>query len=113
MNTQVRLGLVATLGVVAMLAISSCNKPQMASGIPSTVTQPSIETTDSEVTTMVKTALLRDPNIKMFDIAVATIKGDVRLTGVVDSKGQIDEVIKLARGIEGVHSIHDELSVKK
>jgi osmotically-inducible protein OsmY len=65
------------------------------------------------VTTKVKTALHSDELVKSFDIAVVTLKGDVRLTGAVDNQVQLDHIDKLVRSIEGVHSIHDELTIKK
>jgi len=68
---------------------------------------------DAIVTTKVKTALLEDVNVKSFDISVVTLKGDVQLSGFVDNQGQIDQAVKVARGVEGVHSIHDELRVKQ
>lgn len=71
------------------------------------------EVSDGQVTENVKTALLLDEKIKDFDIAVVTLKGDVRLTGFVDTQSQIDNVTKLVRNAEGVHSIHDELSINK
>lgn len=72
------------------------------------------ETTDDIlVTGRVKTALLDDAMIKSFDISVATKKGDVRLTGFVDNQAQIDRSIAVARAVQGVHSIHDELQIKK
>lgn len=68
---------------------------------------------DADVTAKVKAALLDDANSKGFDIAVATLNGDVRLTGLVDSQSQIDHVIGVASSVKGVHSIHDELGLSK
>jgi hyperosmotically inducible protein len=51
--------------------------------------------------------------LKGFDIQVVTLKGDVRLIGVVANQAQVDEAIKIARAAEGGHTIHDELTVKK
>ncbi len=67
---------------------------------------------DQQVTSRVKTALENDGNYKTLDIQVITLKGDVRLVGVVDNATQRDEAVKLVRGVEGVHSIHEELRVK-
>jgi len=47
------------------------------------------------------------------DITVVTTKGDVRLTGILDSQAQIDEAIRIARAVNGVHAIHHELTIKK
>ncbi len=68
---------------------------------------------DGIVTAKVKSALLADPGIKSFDIAVATRKGEVQLSGFVDNQAQIDRAIEIARGIEGVQNINNEMSIKK
>lgn len=68
---------------------------------------------DGIVTAKVKSALLADPGIKSFDIAVATRKGEVQLSGFVDNQGQIDRAIEIARGIEGVQNVNNEMSIKK
>ena len=68
---------------------------------------------DVVVTTRVKTALLADASIKSLDITVVTLKGDVQLSGFVNDQNQIVQAVRLARGVEGVHSIHNELMVKK
>jgi osmotically-inducible protein OsmY len=96
-----------------IVATTGCNKTQESSASVGSESSMGSEIKDSEVTVKVKTALLADENTKAFDIAVVTTKGDVRLTGVVDSQNQIDQVDKLVRSIEGVHSIHDELTIKK
>ena len=68
---------------------------------------------DGIVTAKVKSALLADPGIKSFDIAVATRKGEVQLSGFVDNQAQIDRAIEIARGIEGVQNVNNEMSIKK
>lgn len=68
---------------------------------------------DGIVTAKVKSALLADPGVKSFDIAVATRKGEVQLSGFVDNQAQIDRAIEIARGIEGVQNINNEMSIKK
>ena len=71
------------------------------------------EVKDGEVTARVKKVLLLDDKIKHLNIAVATLKGDVKLIGFVDSQSQIDYLDKLVRNVEGVHTIHSELSIKE
>lgn len=125
MNT--RLGFAQAAIAVATLSVTlaGCNKPATTSPAPgsSATSAPAAEANassasgsnvaDGDVTTNVKTALLKDDRLKAFDIGVDTQKGDVRLSGTVDSQAQVDEVIKLARATDGVHSIHDELTVRK
>lgn len=68
---------------------------------------------DSVVTTKVKTALLGDDQVKSRDIAVVTLKGEVQLSGFVDSQKQIDRAVVVATGVEGVTRVNNEMSVKK
>ena len=68
---------------------------------------------DGIITTKVKSALLADPGMKSFDIAVVTRKGEVQLSGFVDSQSQIDQAVAITHKIEGVTSIGNEMSIKK
>jgi len=68
---------------------------------------------DGVITTRVKSALLADPSIKSFDIAVATRSGAVQLSGYVDSQVQIDQAIALTRKVDGVNRVDTEMSIKK
>jgi len=68
---------------------------------------------DGIVTAKVKSALLADPSVKSFDIAIATRKGEVQLSGFVDNQAQINRAIDIARGVEGVQRINNEMSIKK
>ena len=68
---------------------------------------------DGIVTTQVKAALIADEKVKSSDIAVVTRKGEVQLSGFVDSQTQMDRAILVARGIEGVATVSNEMSLKK
>lgn len=68
---------------------------------------------DGIITAKIKSALLADPNIKSFDIAVVTRKGEAQLSGFVDNQTQIDHATGLARAVDGVKSVTNEMSVKK
>lgn len=68
---------------------------------------------DSVITTKVKTALIADTSIKSLDIMVATRMGEVQLSGFVNNQGQIDRAMQVARGIEGVTSVGNDMSIKK
>ena len=68
---------------------------------------------DSIVTTQVKSALLADANVKSLDIAVVTRNGEVQLSGFVDNQGQIDQAVKVAKGVAGVQNVSNQMSVKK
>lgn len=68
---------------------------------------------DTVVTARVKTAFSKDDGIKGADIAVETRKGEVVLSGFVDSGTQIDRAMILAKTIEGVQTVRNDLEVKK
>jgi len=68
---------------------------------------------DGIITTKVKSALLADPSVKSFDIAVVTRKGEVQLSGFVDNQAQIDLAVALVSKVEGVARVDNELSIQK
>jgi hyperosmotically inducible protein len=68
---------------------------------------------DGIITTRVKSALLADQSIRSFDIAVVTRTGAVQLSGYVNSQVQIDHAIGLARKVDGVMRVDNEMSIKK
>ena len=67
---------------------------------------------DSVITTKVKSALFADPDVKSFDIKVETRKGDVQLSGFVDSQTNIDRALDIARRVEGVKSVENHMTLK-
>lgn len=68
---------------------------------------------DGVITTRVKSALFADPEIKSFEIAVITRKGEVQLSGFIDSPAQIERAVAIVRGVEGVQSVTNEMTLKK
>jgi hyperosmotically inducible periplasmic protein len=67
---------------------------------------------DSVITTKVKTALLRDPEVSGMDINVRTFKGRVQLNGLVNNAQQIEQAEQLAREVNGVVAVENNLSIK-
>lgn len=67
---------------------------------------------DSAITTKVKAALSQDKDIKSGLIHVTTRKGVVKLDGSVTTKEQSDKAIELAKGVDGVKDVHNNLKVK-
>jgi len=68
---------------------------------------------DGIITAKVRSALVADPSVKSLDIAVVTRKGQVQLSGFVDSQSQIDLATSLAQKVEGVTKVDSELSIKQ
>lgn len=67
---------------------------------------------NSAVTTKVKAAFLNDNLVKARVITVKTYKGVVQLSGFVNSHAEANRAANLARGIEGVKSVQNDLIIK-
>jgi osmotically-inducible protein OsmY len=67
---------------------------------------------DSTITTKVKAAIFNDPALKVFQINVETFKGEVQLSGFVDSAQNASKAGTVARGVGGVKSVKNSLIVK-
>jgi len=67
---------------------------------------------DSAITTKVKSAILGDSALKVFQINVETFKGEVQLSGFVDSAAACKKAGEVARGVGGVKSVKNNLIVK-
>ncbi|MDP3071686.1 MAG: BON domain-containing protein [Opitutaceae bacterium] len=64
------------------------------------------------ITTKVKTAHVRDPLVKAFDISVETFKGIVQLAGFVDTAEQKARAEELAKAVPGVTDVKNAIMVK-
>ncbi len=67
---------------------------------------------DSVITTKVKSAILNEPSLKVFQINVETFKGEVQLSGFVDSAQMVKKAGEVARSVKGVTSVKNNLIVK-
>ncbi|KRT72225.1 MAG: transport-associated protein [Deltaproteobacteria bacterium CSP1-8] len=67
---------------------------------------------DSVITTKVKSAILNEPSLKVFQINVETFKGEVQLSGSVDSAQIVNRAGEVARSVGGVKSVKNNLIVK-
>ena len=67
---------------------------------------------DSVITTKVKAAIFGEPSLKSAEINVETFKGVVQLSGFVSSSSDISKAAELARGVQGVKSVDNDMRVK-
>ena len=104
--------------LIIVLAIGGCDKidgkevvyEELALSAETTV---GTEIDDSVITTKVKSALLTTENVNSTDVGVVTRDGIVRLSGFVNSQIQIERVLEVAGGIEGVQGTFNEMIIKK
>jgi hyperosmotically inducible protein len=106
------LALSCTLAGLMTVLVSGCSKPADVTGTMPPGTSVGTEIDDGVVTTRVKSALLEDPDIKSFDFKVETRKGEVMLTGFVDSQLQLDRAVTITRGVVGVVNVQNNVSLK-
>ena len=67
---------------------------------------------DPGVTTAVKSKLAADDTVKAYRIDVDTKDGVVTLNGTADTQANMSKAQTIARGIEGVKSVDNKLTVK-
>jgi hyperosmotically inducible periplasmic protein len=67
---------------------------------------------DAAITTKVKTAFAKDPDVSAMKVHVETDKGFVTLKGDVKSPAERAKAAQLARNIEGVKGVNNNLTVK-
>jgi len=67
---------------------------------------------DSVITTKVKSLIAADDFLKSFQISVETWKGIVQLSGFVGTQMAVNKAGEIARGVQGVKSVKNNLIVK-
>jgi osmotically-inducible protein OsmY len=67
---------------------------------------------DSVITTKVKAAIFDEPTLKSAEINVETFKGVVQLSGFVSDRADKGRASEVARGVEGVQSVKNDIRLK-
>lgn len=97
--------------------IIGCDKSVETTRTPvtdnTTASEKKADSSDLDVASNVKTALMKDASVGVFDITVIVSNGDVRLSGFVDNAAQLEQALNLARSVEGVRSVHNELKIRE
>jgi len=67
---------------------------------------------DTVVTSKVKAAIFNEPSLKSAEINVETFKGVVQLSGFVSSAAAESTAVAVARKVEGVKSVKNDMRLK-
>ncbi|STQ14348.1 osmotically-inducible protein Y [Enterobacter cloacae] len=67
---------------------------------------------DAATTSEIKAKLLADDIVPSRKVKVETTDGVVQLSGTVDSQAQIDRAESIAKAIDGVKSVKNDLKTK-
>lgn len=98
------------LAVVALTAFGTLQLSACASAPGNRATGQVID--DSSITARVKSALATDASVgTAVDVNVTTYRGVVQLSGFVDSESVAQRAVAIAKGIDGVQSVKNDLRV--
>jgi osmotically-inducible protein OsmY len=90
------------------------NAPSIEQGTRELYQGTKVDVKDSVITTRIKAALLRDKLTKDYTIHVYTHeRGVVELSGEVPSRNVAIRAVELAREVQGVRKIRDQLKIKE
>ena len=108
-------GFLKTLGSVVAMVVA-CNVYAQASDATSTTAAPAASAkagkkANSQLGRKVRGALSKAQGIDVSNIAVRARGGAVTLTGSVPDQGQIDAAGEAAKGVAGVTSVSNKLTV--
>lgn len=107
---------ISTLAVAGtLLTAAACGRDEPAAPPAVNTATPApagAETTDDGVTTSVQARYYDDDQVRGRNVAVVTQAGVVTLRGQVESEAARQRAVALAREVQGVKDVRDELSVR-
>ncbi|HKO68938.1 MAG TPA: BON domain-containing protein [Burkholderiaceae bacterium] len=114
MQTAARQTILAVVvAASAALALGACNRSerQEARTEAKQATNTAANVVDNAaLTAKVKAALLADELVKGTQINVDSSAGVVKLTGTVDSSAQVSRAVEVAKGVQGVQRVDNNLT---
>ena len=90
---------------VAMVAVTGCAGDRYHQSTGEAID-------DHAVSMRVKSALGNDAEYKYEGVNVTTFKGTVQLSGFVDTHAQKSRAASLAKGVEGVKDVQNNITIK-
>lgn len=100
-----------TLALIALLApVVAVVTPGCAGSATRQSTGQYID--DATITTKVKAAFASDDVVRARDVQVETFKGRVQLSGFVDNSEQKDRAERIARTVNGVQDVTNNITIK-
>jgi hyperosmotically inducible protein len=101
----IRTTLAAVISAVALLTVSGCAVVRGQETVGAYVD-------DTTITTQVKARLLEDPNVAGTSISVETLNGVVMLSGFAKNATEKSTAESIARKVNGVKSVKNEIAVR-
>ena len=103
---------------VILMTVSPCCSMATAQEMGARKPTGGMNTTDTDdnidraITARVKEAIYNEPSLKGEEIGIETCQGTVRLTGAVSSILIMEKAIEVARGVDGVKEVKDEMQFR-
>jgi hyperosmotically inducible protein len=94
------------------VAAASAPEKAPAKDRPATAKGSDHPVSDSVITTKVKALYVKDKDVSFRTVEVKTVNGVVHLGGTAKSKEEADKAASLARDVEGVKSVKNEIKVQ-
>lgn len=69
-------------------------------------------TDDTAITARVKLAFVNDEQVSALDVQVETFRGIVQLSGFTDSNDLANRAATIARGVEGVKDVRNDIRIR-
>ena len=103
-----------SLKLTALLALAAGGILSLPTGCAGTATRQSTGeyVDDASITTKVKAAFVKDEVVKAMQVDVTTFKGNVQMSGFVDTAEQKSRAGQIAGGIPGVTKVTNNITVK-
>ena len=99
----------ASILAVSLAACGNAEQPAVAEPQASTVGN---VIDDTVLTTRVKSALMANPQVNSYDFKVETRKGEVMLSGFVNSQAELNQATAIVQAVDGVKSIQNNVTIK-
>ena len=103
----------ALIASMTLAACSEADRQQAKTEGRQATAQASAAVDDAAITTKVKAALAGDPRTNAHQVNVETREGAVQLSGFVDTSEAKSTAEELARNVDNVKSVDNEIDVKK
>ena len=102
---QIRTPLIAAMAALVLLTTAGCAVTRGQETVGAYVD-------DTTITTQVKARMLDNKQVDGTSIKVETLNGTVMLSGFAKSHLEKDTADSIARGVNGVKSVRNEISVR-
>jgi len=98
--------LLIACAVIGTVSITACSSTPTKSSMGEKID-------DSVITSKIKAKFVEDKDVRARAISVETFKGVVQLSGFANSQMEIDRAGEIARSVNGVESVKNDIRMKQ